>query len=291
MPPSPLKQHALVSGTGSVGDTNPNTESASPTGSRTLISNAWRSVRRRGLLDTVALVPKNILWGCYRWRDTRFDRRYGVDTSGLVGLQSLNVVGGSRDGCNYYAPVPAKSIKRIIAALPIDPRHYTFVDIGTGKGRPALLASMAGFRRVIGVEFSPELAEIAERNAALFHATVPTATDIEIVCDDATVWPIPEEDSVLFMFNPFGEPVMRKFIDHVGRSYRRHGQHIVIAYYHPTCAAVLDEAEFLGARTYKRLPFDPNPENTFETGTEGHGVDVPYDLIIYQTEPGKRDGT
>jgi len=188
-----------------------------------------RSIGRHGFVGTVSLVPKNILWAIYRWRDTRFDRRYGVDTSGHVGLQSLNVVGGNREGCNYYAPVPVKSIERIFAALPVEPKQYTFVDIGTGKGRPVLLASIAGFRRVIGVEFSPELAEIAKSNAAQFCAKPPAAVEIEVVCDDATQWQIPAEDCVIFLFNPFAKPVMRNFIDNVARSFERHGQHIVIA--------------------------------------------------------------
>jgi len=260
------------------------------TGGNSILARLRRAIGSRGLLATLALVPKNILWAFYRWRDTRFDRRYGVDTSGHVGLQFLDVVGGNRDGCNYYAPAPVKTMRRIYAALPVDPGQYTFVDVGAGKGRPVLLASVAGFRRVIGVEFSPELAEVARRNAALFRTRVrvPAATEVEVVCDDATKWPIPAEDCVLFLFNPFAATVMRAFLDNVARSYRAHDQHIVIAYYHPTCAAVLDEVPFLTSKSYTKLPFDPTPENTFEVGTAGHGVGIPYDLIIYETEPQRR---
>ena len=41
---------------------------------------------------------------------------------------------------------------------------FTFVDLGSGKGRTLLMASDYPFRRIIGVELLPSLHQIAQEN-------------------------------------------------------------------------------------------------------------------------------
>jgi len=43
-------------------------------------------------------------------------------------------------------------------------RDFTFVDLGSGKGRVLLMASHYPFKRIIGVEFIPELHQVAQEN-------------------------------------------------------------------------------------------------------------------------------
>ena len=80
--------------------------------------------------------------------------------------------------------------------------------MGSGKGR-ALVAAALPFRRIVGVEFSPELEELARANVERFMRKSAYGGSIESVCEDATAYDLPPEPLVLHFFNPFEEPVMR----------------------------------------------------------------------------------
>ena len=58
--------------------------------------------------------------------------------------------------------------REIINSLRIDFREFTFLDIGSGKGRALLLAAEYPFRRIVGVELMPELNSMAEENIRRF---------------------------------------------------------------------------------------------------------------------------
>ena len=65
-----------------------------------------------------------------------------------------------------YQPTDAGLFQEMMAILPIDFREFTFVDLGSGKGRTLLMASEYPFRRIVGVEILPELHRAAEENIA-----------------------------------------------------------------------------------------------------------------------------
>lgn len=48
-------------------------------------------------------------------------------------------------------------LRQILDRLPLDFEEYTFIDLGSGKGRALLIASEYPFRAVVGVELSPKL--------------------------------------------------------------------------------------------------------------------------------------
>src|SRR6516225_8353137 len=62
--------------------------------------------------------------------------------------------------------IPPPALTEAISWLPIAHEAFTFVDIGCGKGRALMVASAFPFRRLVGVEISPELCEIARANTA-----------------------------------------------------------------------------------------------------------------------------
>ena len=51
--------------------------------------------------------------------------------------------------------------QQTLAETPHGIQDYTFLDIGSGKGRVLMLASDAPFRHIVGVELSPALTAIA----------------------------------------------------------------------------------------------------------------------------------
>jgi hypothetical protein len=154
-------------------------------------------------------------------REREFDERHGVDTAGIVHLAALDIVSPNKDlGVRYQAANPAL-VRRLLAQIPIESGEYVFMDFGAGKGRTVLLASEFPFRRVVGIEFSQELVEIARANAARFRSGAQRCHDIEFLCLDAVDIEIPADPVVLFFYNPFGEPVMHRVMERVCASLDR----------------------------------------------------------------------
>lgn len=92
-------------------------------------------------------------------------------------------------------------------------------------GRAVLLAAQYRFRSVIGVELHPTLARIGKRNLALWKAADRARAPMRLVLGDAEEFELPAGPCVVFLFNPFGAPVLRRLLKAWSRSLKgREGQ-------------------------------------------------------------------
>jgi hypothetical protein len=64
--------------------------------------------------------------------------------------------------------------------------------------------------------------------------------EIEVLNTDATHVELPLEPLVLYLYNPFTEVVMRRFVQHVANSLRAHPRRCTVVYRVPECAVVWD---------------------------------------------------
>lgn len=146
-----------------------------------------------------------------------FDLEFGVRTSGLVAGRHLRAGSRSdRHATAYYGVAPSvfnSMLERWRRTKPIAPLDaYSFIDLGAGMGRAMLLAAEHPFRSVIGVEFHPALARIARRNLAAWRAAGRALAPTRLNCRDAVDHPLPPGPCVVFLFNPFGAPVLRRLL-------------------------------------------------------------------------------
>jgi SAM-dependent methyltransferase len=159
-----------------------------------------------------------------------FDTEYGVRTSGLVAGRHLKSGHPhDRHATAYYGVAPsvfralARRWKRSRPDWAIE--DVSFVDIGAGMGRAVLLAAQMPFRQVVGVELNPTLARIAKRNLTIWRTLGLAQAPMKVNCGDAVEFPLPEGPCLIFMFNPFGAPVMRRLLRAWSQSLtRRTGQ-------------------------------------------------------------------
>lgn len=180
------------------------------------------------------------------WRDARIDRRFGLDTGGVIPLASLGATGTRYQGAHDYEPVTPGMFDAMVAAAAIEPREFTFVDYGSGKGRALVLAAERGFRRVIGVELVPALHAAALANIEAFRRRRPGAPPIEARLGDATAFVPPPEDALLYFYNPFSELLLRRALRAIEKAWRREpALRWHIAYRNPVHARVFDAAPFL----------------------------------------------
>lgn len=174
---------------------------------------------------------ERLAWLIHARLDGRFDRRYGTDTTGMIPLAQLTVRDRAREDCIWYEPMSVLIFDTIVRALRLDCGRFTFIDIGSGKGRVLLLAARHGFGKIIGVEFAEELHVAALRNITLYDAHDPHPGRIEAVCADATQFPLPDGPLVLFFYSPFTGSVMRRMIDHIVASLAQTPREMVIIFY------------------------------------------------------------
>jgi SAM-dependent methyltransferase len=139
-------------------------------------------------------------------RDGDFDARHGVDTDGEIPIEQFGLPPDVVARAERYMPTDQMSLFDAVAFAGIDPARFTFIDLGCGKGRALIMASELKFRRVIGAEIVPELADVARANLARLGATA------EVWTMDAMHFVFPPGPVVLFLYNPFNAEVIEAII-------------------------------------------------------------------------------
>jgi SAM-dependent methyltransferase len=96
---------------------------------------------------------------------------------------------------------------------------FTFVDVGAGMGRAMLLAAEFPFRKVTGIELNPILLRIARKNLRLWRNTRRSRAPMQLICGDALDMRFPQGPTLVFLFNPFGESVMRRLLARLAEAF------------------------------------------------------------------------
>jgi hypothetical protein len=167
-------------------------------------------------------------------REAEFDRRFGVKTAGDIHLVDVATLPArSRPfGLGYQGTSEAAFVE-MLSVVPVDLRDFVFVDFGSGLGRVLLLASEYPFRSIRGVEFSPDLHKIACDNIRSYRSHTQKCTDIASICEDAAQYRIPEEQTILYFYNPFLAPVMERVVQNIEQSLLRTPREAYLIYYNP----------------------------------------------------------
>jgi SAM-dependent methyltransferase len=177
-----------------------------------------------------------------RYGDMDYDWEYRVNTSaGTVGWRE-RLLGVFHSP--YQATDPAL-FREMMARLPIDYREFTFVDLGSGKGRALLLASEYPFRRIVGVEILPAFNRAAQQNLRDYRSPTQRCMQIESVCADARDFEFPEEPVVLYLFNPLPERAFSAFLERLERSVADAPRPVWVVYHNPLLESLLAASVFL----------------------------------------------
>lgn len=159
-----------------------------------------------------------------------FDLRRGTSTSGVIQLRSLGL--DSSLGHHYIATVP-HTLRKVLAHLPINPSEFTFVDLGCGKGRALLVAREVGFRRLIGVDISRSLLEIARSNLR---------ERAQLVEMNAAEFVFPAEPLVVYLFNPFHMDLALEIVRKLELSLLSNLRKVYVVYNRPSLKQVVSDS-------------------------------------------------
>lgn len=174
-----------------------------------------------------------------------FDEKFGVETCRWAPLSELPLDSNSRQLCNDYQPVKPSALATTLRRLALDTSRYTFIDYGCGKGRALLLAAEHGFDRIVGVEFSAELCDVARQNITQYRNASRSSAAITVECADVRMFDLPPGDCVLYFYNPFQTEIFERVLDKVKSAIEAQEREILIIYHNPQCRKVLDNADFL----------------------------------------------
>lgn len=178
-----------------------------------------------------------------RLRNLMFDLRSG---SVLAGNRATRHAG---EGAHDVVNTDVTALERIFDGRIRD--DDVLVDVGCGKGRVLRWwAAKGAGRRIVGLELDEEV-------AARTRAQTEGDPRITVITGDA-VANLPEDGSLFYLHNPFGEPVVRAFRDAVAG---RPG--IRILYYNPVHADVFEsgwsvERESFGEGFHELCVIEPS---------------------------------
>ena len=200
------------------------------------------------------------------------DRRFGITTTDEEIVREL---GRAADNDYRYAigAIPYLGIERLMWKLEPS-RTDAILDMGCGAGRAICVAAQYPFSRVIGIEIDERLCALAERNARRLRRY---AVRPEIVRADAATYRVPDDITVVFLYNPFSGEVLKRALTRVLESFDRAPRRLRLAYANPREHELI--ASMQRFRTVDTIWLSWRPE------AEWHRTKV---VQFYEVEPHRR---
>ena len=211
------------------------------------------TIRQVGILRTAIGLPGYVLQMSER-RRTRteirealaregFDAAHGTDTAEvLFGLELGAFFNRSREAVFPYIPTYAETVRRPISLLPIDHSRFTFVDLGCGKGKPLLVASRFPFKKLVGVDLSRVVLDVAENNLAVCRDWCGPRSRFDLRCEDVESFVFPDGPLVIYLFNPFPQSVLSVVVKRLEASLSASPREAVILYVNPEWRSAIESS-------------------------------------------------
>lgn len=201
----------------------------------------WTAPARPGRLRRICYS-----FGCLGWRaamtelangpdapesDKEFDALHGTDTAGSVEPGDLGI--GNAESSRLairYLPSPSRVTSWMLDRIGIDPREYSFVDLGCGKGRVLLVAAQRPFRKIVGVEISTDLAAIARRNIGRLRPSSEHVRVITVENIDVRQFMMPSGNLLIHMYHPFDPVISAEVLARLAAVGDEPPRRVVVAY-------------------------------------------------------------
>lgn len=192
-----------------------------------------------------------------------FDLINGTDTAQAIRKNILFDEKCKNANVEYMNDYVATYTSRINAALKkliqFDGNilNYTFFDLGSGKGKVLILAERFGFKKIYGVEISPELNSICKENLKKVKSKYVTLLE-----QDASSINIGQESCVFYIYNSFERPLLEKVLDNIYSSWSASTTEMYIVYIEPR--SLIDNSPIdLDREKYSLVHIDSNQFNPF----------------------------
>ncbi len=231
-----------------------------------LLAYSWRAIGPRRLVQR--LLPYSTDREA-RSVDSGFDGRYGTETNAALTPGEAAIPLARRIGATMYLPSMDADLDAMLDALAWSPEliaQSTFMDIGSGKGRAVFLAAMRTFRDTLGLELSPVLHEVAEKNLSVMRGTGALRAPVRFCLGDATAVQVPRGPLIAYLYHPFREPIAAKVVDRIVASVAASPRPAAILYGHPTLQRSLDRDVFVRGGVFQHAHEGARSTRKFKIG-------------------------
>lgn len=161
------------------------------------------------------------------------DSRFAVQSGEAA--ETYNVY-SQRDNQKWglcYAPSRENIFREALQNIPVNLNDYVFIDVGAGKGLVVSMACLYPFKKVIGIEYSESLAQIGLANIRSYTDPARCCFQVEYICADATAVELPNEPTIMYLYNPFQGRAMDQMIKNIQNSLRLRPRDLWIIYVNP----------------------------------------------------------
>jgi SAM-dependent methyltransferase len=128
----------------------------------------------------------------------------------------------------HYGPSGWFYLRRSLRKRDVRPTDV-FVDFGSGKGRVVFQAARYPFARVVGVEISERLNEVARQNIERNRHRL-LCQDVTLVTADAASFEVPDDMTVAYFYHPFGGATFERVIANIVASVDRRPRAVKLIY-------------------------------------------------------------
>src|SRR6266704_3572289 len=180
-----------------------------------------------------------------RYGDIDYDFDHGVNTTWAAPPLAVRLREIFTRG--KYQPSEPGLFHEILGQMPIEHERFTFLDLGSGKGRTLLMASDYPYHKIIGAEIIPELHTISEENLRRYRSEQQKCFALETWLGDARDFHFPNEPMVVYLFNPFPVDILREVLERLRASLTEHPRATYVIYHNLVHEDVFQEMAFLEA--------------------------------------------
>jgi len=158
--------------------------------------------------------------------------KYGANTFIPVELKDLTITNGDKKKASRYEAVSFYMLEKLLSAFQKVSGLASVIDLGSGKGRVLMVAPHFGFTDITGIDFAKELCEQAIANMKEKQKYFPWIK-WQVIHENVEDYDIRSQDSVFFMFNPFTEIVLKRFLEKIDQSCHKFPRSIYFLYASP----------------------------------------------------------
>lgn len=173
------------------------------------------------------------------YHDVRGAWRYGAHGTFIPEpLHRLTIQQADISNSSPYEAVNFYMLEKLLGSFRQMTNDDAIVDLGCGKGRVLIVAAHYGFKKLTGIDFASELCREAVSNMRAAATRFP-GLEWQVFHSDVLEYEIRPLDNVFFMFNPFGEATISRFVGKLDHSCKMYPRKTWFIYASPRHAGVL----------------------------------------------------
>jgi Histone methylation protein DOT1 len=209
---------------------------------------------------TLRQLAQKLRYLLFRISEVFYEWRFGI----VSDMEILNDQLGITDmSCHDYLATGYLRFRQLMKHIEIRDGKDVFLDFGSGLGRAVILAATYPFRKIIGVELVTDLHLRAGENVRRALRRL-CCRDIELYNVDARTFRIPDDVTVIYMWNPFAGEVLRQVCANIQQSVLESPRALTILHLSPYDPTDLDLIK-------ENLPW-LRERKRFKLGSASHAV-------------------